>query len=339
MEHQRERQNGAMEVGYVDATADHANRPTAHHAAPPQFLVDWEDRRPKLLAELFAEFLGVFTYVYCGVGATGSFYFSSAAKVAGFGSLLNIALSYMIGIILAIVIAGSTSGGHLSPAYTIAFWLFKGFPARKVLPFIAAQIFGGFVAAVIIYGVYAQQFNAVAAALTAAGEKSVIFSPLGPGGVLALFKNAGQGYRYVFLNEFIANVFLSIVVASVLDSSNVFVSFSSAPFLIGIAYAVMIMGFAADSLALNSARDIGGRLACATVYGVGCFNADPKYTAIAALTNIPATLLGVAIQTFMLSDSARPIVSSMPAGPSLRVITRDASLHQVSRGHSNEKNV
>lgn len=136
----------------------------------------------------------ILVQVYCGIGATGAFYVSSAAKVAGFGSLLTvrvlqlheqptdltqIGLSYMAGIVLAIIIAGNVSGGHLSPCYTIAFWLFKGFPAKKVLPFIAAQIFGGFVAAILVYGVYRQQFDAVAAALTAAKESALIFTPLG----------------------------------------------------------------------------------------------------------------------------------------------------------------
>lgn len=30
---------------------------------PPQWLMNWEDNRPRLLAECFAEFLGVFAYV------------------------------------------------------------------------------------------------------------------------------------------------------------------------------------------------------------------------------------------------------------------------------------
>ena len=49
------------------------------------------------------------------------------------------------------------------------------------------------------------------------------------------------------------------------------------------------------------------------------------YTALACLTNLIATPIGAAIQTFLLSDSARPLVSlpPNPDGPSLRVLTRD----------------
>lgn len=85
-------------------------------------------------------------------------------------------------------------------------------------------------------------------------------------------------------------MFLAIVVASVLDSSNVFIAFSSAPFVIGLAYFVMIVSFAPNSLALNTARDIGGRLACQAVYGSQCWNADAAYSALAALTNSTSSL-------------------------------------------------
>ena len=47
--------------------------------------------------ELFAEFVGVFFYVYSGVGATMSFNLTSLAGQAGYGSLLNIALAYGFG--------------------------------------------------------------------------------------------------------------------------------------------------------------------------------------------------------------------------------------------------
>jgi hypothetical protein len=41
---------------------------------------------------MFGEALGVFIYVYCGVGATAAFYITSVAKVAGFGSLLTVSI-------------------------------------------------------------------------------------------------------------------------------------------------------------------------------------------------------------------------------------------------------
>lgn len=52
--------------------------------------------------------------------------------------------------------------------------------------------------------------------------------------------------------------------------------------MFSIRYAVMIIAFAANSLALNTARDLGGRMICSAVYGRQCWTANPGYTAIAA---------------------------------------------------------
>lgn len=101
-----------------------------------------------------------------GAGATAAFFITSVAKMTGFGSLLVIALSYAIGVVIvssvavcsanvrltgplklhqAITVCGPASGGHLSPCFTIAFWLLRGFPGKKVPFYIVAQIFGAFV--------------------------------------------------------------------------------------------------------------------------------------------------------------------------------------------------
>jgi hypothetical protein len=78
---------------------------------------------------------------------------------------------------------------------------------------------------------------------------------------------------------------------------------------------------------------LGGRFACAAIYGRGAFPSG--YTAIACLTNILSTFVGAAIQVVFLSDSARPTVSVLPDpdGPSMRVLTRDTSnMRALSRG-------
>ncbi|KAK4702892.1 histone acetyltransferase, partial [Phenoliferia sp. Uapishka_3] len=331
--------DGDLEVGYADIMQPHVQKAAATHAEPPRWLTNWEDTRPRLLVEMFGEFLGVFIYCFFGVGASAAFFITSVGKVAGFGSLLNIGISYAVGIILAIVICGPASGGHLSPCYTIAFWLFKGFPAKKVPFYLVAQVFGGFVGIMAVYGCYKQQMDAIAAEFHAGGLSAAIFTPSGPAGVMALFTNPGQELKYVFLVEFMVNLILSIAVFAVLDPSNLFVSFASAPFLIGIAYMAIIVAFAADSIALNAARDVGGRLACSVVFGRKCW--PGSYAALSALTNIFATLVGAFVQTVLISDSARPITNNLPdpEGPSLRAVSRgDAtSLRAISRDTTAEK--
>ncbi|CEQ41292.1 SPOSA6832_03008 [Sporobolomyces salmonicolor] len=285
MQPQRDHLNrdaGDVEVGVADLYRDNTQvRHSAPLPSPPSWLVSWERHRPPMLAECFAEMLGVFFYVFSGIGASAAFLVTTAAKESGYGSLLTIA---------------------------IAFWLFKGFPARKVPFYIVSQIFGGFLAAVFVYGIYKQQLDEVVLGMNLLGEAKAIYSP----------QAAGQNLGWAFFvdgsqNEFIANVFLSILVFSVLDACNFFVSLASAPFIIGMGYAVIIWGFSPNSVSLNAARDLGGRFACGAFYGRQCFNTSSGYTAIAALTTIPASLIGAAIQTLLLSDSARMIVNAPPS--------------------------
>jgi hypothetical protein len=75
---------------------------------------------------------GVALYCWSGLNATATFFVSSAAKETGFGSLQAIAFCYALGIMMAVIFCGPTSGAHLSPGVTISFAIFKGFPWRKV---------------------------------------------------------------------------------------------------------------------------------------------------------------------------------------------------------------
>jgi glycerol uptake facilitator-like aquaporin len=174
---------------------------------------------------------GVFFYVLFGVGASAAFFTTAAAKVEGYGALLNVGIAYGLGIVLAVVIAVGTSGGQLSPCYTLSFALFKGFPWRKVPFYIVSQVMGAAVAAWCVHACYKDAFHEITAAIRSAGPVAAtdphIFSPQGPAGVLALFPGAGQSFSALFITEFTANVVLAIVVFSALDGSNFVVSMSS----------------------------------------------------------------------------------------------------------------
>jgi len=58
-----------------------------------------------------------------------------------------------------------------------------------------------------------------------------------------------------------------------------------------------------DLVAANTARDVGGRLAAIAIWGTKANGGS--YAAIAALTNILATLLAYALYEFVLKDSSR----------------------------------
>jgi hypothetical protein len=59
-------------------------------------------------------------------------------------------------------------------------------------------------------------------------------------------------------------------------------------------------------VAANSARDVGGRLAAMSIWGMKA--SGGKYAALAALTNIPAMLFAAALYEFFLTDSLRGLI-------------------------------
>lgn len=67
--------------------------------------------------------------------------------------------------------------------------------------------------------------------------------------------------------------------------------------------AICIWGYAPVGVALNTARDIGGRLMVLTIWGTK--GAGGNYAALAALTNLIATPLAVLFYELFLTSSSR----------------------------------
>lgn len=247
-----------------------------------------------------AEFFGVWFYTFSGQASTATYVFSQGEQ----GNLTMIGFAYALGITFAIVVCGPTSGGHFHPAMTIAQVLFKGFPVRKAPFYIVAQILGAFVASFMIYAMWRTEMMEMTTLLTLGGKRAQVFSPTGPAGIIAVFPTAGRKLGEVFANEFFGDMLLGMVIWSQLDAQNLFGSPHIAPYTIGLGFAVIVWGFSAGTIVTNSARDVGARFACGAIWGSECF--PSRYTALAALTNIPASLFGIAIYTFFLSDTRRP---------------------------------
>ncbi|TFK72882.1 aquaporin-like protein [Pluteus cervinus] len=269
----------------------------------------WEKFRNRknvhLLSECFAEALGVFFYVYAGVG-------SGAGWVLGnilgepLSSILQIGFAYALGILLSLSVCAGTSGGHINPCVTISLTIFRKFPRRKVIPYIVSQIFGAYVACGLIYIQWKELIVSAENTLTAAGTlESTLFSPTGPAGVFAFYLPAGQTFARVFVNEWVVCMFIAWVIWASMDPANLMITPAMGPVVVSLSYSAAIWGFATTGIALNTARDLGGRLFVMSVYGVGA--SGGRYAAIAALTNIPATIFAVLLYELFLTDSDRVI--------------------------------
>ncbi|KAF9238482.1 aquaporin-like protein [Melanogaster broomeanus] len=288
--------------------------PTVHlrDVAPqPRFMASWERLRHKeahWLVEMIAEMFGVFLYVYSGTGATAAFIIGSVTGQP-LGSLFTIGFAYAIGIVLAVTLCGSTSGGHFHPAVTIVSVIFKGFPIGKAARYIFAQILGCYLTCLIVYVQWKDLITAAEAVLQEKGVyATLMFSPDGPGGIFANFLLPGANLYRALLNEFMTDVVIGLAICGCLDPTNYMIPPAVAPWLIGFTYSVAIWGFSPTSVAANTARDLGGRFMALTIWGKEA--AGGPYAAISALTNIPAMVVAVLIYEFFLGSSTRTLAPS-----------------------------
>jgi glycerol uptake facilitator-like aquaporin len=290
-----------MEVGVTDAVQRHLQRHVVRPKPISQRKLDFEHSRPRWFREMAAEAMGVFFYVYPGIASQASFFLNKTEPI--FGSIFQIGWAYAIGIAFAIIICAPTSGGHFNPAMTLSFAVFQGFPWKKVPYYIFAQIVGAFLAGLLLVGQYHPQMTELAAGLRASGISPNSLG--GPGSILCAFPAPTQtNLGYVFFIEFFVDSFIGLVIWASLDPANPFVAPTSAPFVIGLAYANMIWGFANATLSTNLARDLGTRMVAAIFYGGDAFN---RYSPIAIFANIPATLMAVGIYELILKDSFQAI--------------------------------
>jgi aquaporin NIP len=93
------------------------------------------------LRRYVAEFVGTFVLVVIGPGAV-----MVASSTHAFGDA-GIALAFGLAVTVVVAATGQTGGAHINPAVTLGLWSVRRFPARDVLPYVAAQVLGAVVAA------------------------------------------------------------------------------------------------------------------------------------------------------------------------------------------------
>ncbi|KAI9703779.1 MAG: hypothetical protein M1836_007549 [Candelina mexicana] len=296
-----------LEIRATEAVQRHLSRHVVASKSVSQRKLDFEHSRPRWLREMGAEATGVFFYVFPGIASVASFTLNLAnpAGVAAFGSSFQIGWAFGIGIAFAIITCAPTSGGHFNPAITICFAIWQGFPWKKVPHYIFAQVFGAFIAGLLLMGMYWEQIAAFKAETIAKGEP-LIFNG-GPASILCTFPAMGQtNLGYLFFIEFFVDSFIGIVIWASLDPANPFISPVSAPFVIGMAYASMVWGFADISISTNLARDLGTRIVAAIFFGGKAFTYR-HYSWIALLVNIPATIFATGFYELLMRDSLQKI--------------------------------
>lgn len=98
---------------------------------------------------LSAEFIGTFWLVF---GGCGSAVLAAAFPNVGIG-LLGVSFAFGLSVLTMAYAIGHVSGCHLNPAVSVGLCAGGRFPARDVLPYIAAQVLGGIAGAGILYSI------------------------------------------------------------------------------------------------------------------------------------------------------------------------------------------
>ncbi|PPQ85164.1 hypothetical protein CVT25_004171 [Psilocybe cyanescens] len=253
-------------------------------------LAVWKPRTPKTLNQItltngldivciseyikepFAEFLGVMILIIFGAGVVCQVILGGHPAVASSekGNYLSINIGWGVGTAMGVWVSGGITGGHINPAITLMFAVFRGFPWKKVPIFIFAQVMGGLCGAAIVYGNYFHAIDLV----EGRGVRTLATA--------SLFSTYAAGYMTnvsAFFDEFLGTAVLAIVVLAINDKNN-----SPPPAGLGpLVLFLLVTGIGTalgmqTGYAINPARDLGPRLFTAMAgYGKEVFTFRNQY--------------------------------------------------------------
>lgn len=220
----------------------------------------------QLLREVLAELAGTFVLIIFGVGVVAQTVLSGGAA----GTTLSINIAWGLAVAMGCYVAGGVSGAHLNPAVTLALAVHRGFPWRKVGPYVGAQMVGAFLASLVVYVTYREALGAFD------GGVRVVTGALGTAGIWATYP---QPFLSVFPGGFVDQVvgtaLLVGVIFAITDHRNTPAPAGLVPVIVGLLVLLIgaTFGFNAG-YAINPARDFGPRLFTAVAgWGMEVFRA------------------------------------------------------------------
>ncbi|KAJ5501139.1 Major intrinsic protein, partial [Penicillium expansum] len=203
------------------------------------------------LREPMAEWLGTTMAMTIGLCATLSNFTSSGQA----GSYPAQSVAWGFGFMAAIYTTGGMSGGHLNPAISISLSVFRGFPARRCVIYIAAQLLGAITAGGISYAIYHDAIVEAATLAKVPQNASVAAQAL-----ITLPKSFVHPAT-AFFTEFLGSAILVGSILALGDDTNAPPGAGMQAFIIGIIITIVILALGYNTGGcFNCARDFGPRL-------------------------------------------------------------------------------
>ncbi|MDR0796762.1 MAG: aquaporin family protein [Tannerella sp.] len=221
------------------------------------------------LKEFIGEFLGTFLLVLFGCGSV-----AVAVLFGEYNSIIQIALAWGIGVMLAIYLTRHLSCAHLNPAVTIAMVVGKRMGAKKLPAYLTAQLLGAFVAGLTTLMLFSPSIEAFESATGIARGSEASWATAKMFGEFYGKGSAIVSMPLAIAAEAFGTFLLVLLIFALTEGCNVGrPSDGMAPVFIGLTVTSIICLIAPLTQAgLNPARDFGPRLvAWATGWGNAAF--------------------------------------------------------------------
>lgn len=223
----------------------------------------------KLFDQCIAEMLGVFFIVLFGVGSV-----CNAVLNEYNSGLWQVTVVWGLGVALAIYVTTGVSGGHLNPAVSLAFAIFRpdDFPWSKLLPYWLAQYMGGILGGAFNLLLFGSQFRRfeIKAPFSRGDPKSVLtasafgeyFPNPGYGGIV---EKGSVGILFaLFIEAWGTGILMFVLFAFYDKRAKVMRNAALLPFWVGFVIAVvMTLHAPLTQTGLNPASDFGPRIVAA----------------------------------------------------------------------------
>jgi len=190
------------------------------------------------MKKYIAESFGTFWLV---LGGCGSAVLAAAFPEVGIG-LLGVSLAFGLTVLTMAFAIGHISGCHLNPAVSIGLWAGGRFPAKELLPYIAAQVFGGILAGGVLLAIASGK----AGFDVSAGFASNGFGEHSPG---------GYSMHAALICEVVMTAFFLIVIMGATDKR---APAGFAPIAIGLCLTLIhLISIPVTNTSVNPARSTG----------------------------------------------------------------------------------